>query len=38
MPSMQAVLLMQCKVQKQVGMVPKPVEWPKHDGGAASLD
>lgn len=35
---MQAVLLMQCKVQKQIGMVPKLAEWPEHDDGAATLD
>lgn len=35
---MQAALLMQCKVQKQIAMVLKLAEQPKHDDGAASLD
>ena len=36
-PTVQAALLVQWKVQKQTAMAPKPPKWPKYDDRTAGL-
>lgn len=36
-PTVQAALLVQRKVQKQTAMAPKLAKWPKYDDGTCKL-